>query len=216
LAFSELSFSTLNPIRQRLISVLTSLPPEEGRMVLRLSANQDQELKNNMALWEAATLPALDRYTGVLYDALSAHTLPQVSRSRLFIASALFGLLGAEDLIPAYRISAGTKLPGIGGLAKVWKPALTSVLLTSCDGLVVDLRSGAYAALAPMSGVVTVRVVTSEGKVVSHHNKATKGLLARALAISPIETVSELVEVARAANIAAMQINASTVEIVRD
>lgn len=213
LTLAELSFPALNPVRQLLISVLTSLSVEEGRSALRLSPQQDQELKHNLVLREAATIPAVDRYTGVLYDALSAAALTSTARSRLFISSALFGLLGAEDLIPAYRLSGGSKLPGIGGLAGVWKPSLSQVL-ASFNGLIVDLRSGAYSALAPAPGAVTVKVVTSAGKVVSHHNKATKGLLAQALAVSPAETVAELVEVARAAGLTASLAGPRVVEIV--
>jgi cytoplasmic iron level regulating protein YaaA (DUF328/UPF0246 family) len=52
-------------------------------------------------------------------------------------------------------------------------------------GLVVDLRSGAYAELAPVPGAVTVQVISErpDGSraVVSHFNKAHKGRLARLL-----------------------------------
>ena len=48
--------------------------------------------------------------------------------------------------------------------------------------LVVDLRSGSYAALARVPGAVTVTVRTAAGAIVSHFNKAHKGRLARLLA----------------------------------
>ena len=52
--------------------------------------------------------------------------------------------------------------------------------------LIVDLRSGSYAALGRVSGAVKVDVVAerADGRrtVVSHFNKAHKGRLARALA----------------------------------
>ncbi|WP_412541140.1 peroxide stress protein YaaA [Longispora sp. K20-0274] len=213
LALSALSFPELNPVRQRLVTVLSGLSPEEGRAALGLSEKQEQELKHNLVLREAATLPALDRYTGVLFDALDAPTLPAEARARLMVGSALFGLLGAEDPVPAYRLSGGSRLPGVGGLPALWKPVLGPVL-RGLDGLVVDLRSGAYGALAPLPGAVAVRVVTAEGKVVSHFNKATKGLLARALAQAPVGTVDELVDVARASGLEATATGRWTVEIV--
>ena len=49
----------------------------------------------------------------------------------------------------------------------------------------VDLRSGAYRPLAPAPGALDVRVLTERPDgartVVSHFNKATKGLVARLL-----------------------------------
>jgi cytoplasmic iron level regulating protein YaaA (DUF328/UPF0246 family) len=64
-------------------------------------------------------------------------------------------------------------------------------VLAGLDGLVVDLRSGSYAALAPVPGAVTVQVLSERpdgGRaVVSHFNKAHKGRLARLLATTPAE-----------------------------
>ena len=50
----------------------------------------------------APTMPAIDRYTGVLYDALDVGSLRGATatraRARLAVGSALFGLLRADDL----------------------------------------------------------------------------------------------------------------------
>ncbi|HEX4361378.1 MAG TPA: peroxide stress protein YaaA, partial [Pseudonocardia sp.] len=109
---------------------------------------------------------------------------------RLAVGSALFGLLRADDPVPAYRLSAGSALPGRGTLTAFWRPALDPVL-AGLDGLVVDLRSGSYAALGRIPGAVTVRVLTERAdgtrSVVSHHNKASKGRVARLLASSRAE-----------------------------
>ena len=136
------------------------------------------------------------RYTGVLYDALEVGSLKgasaQRARARLAVGSALFGLLRAGDEIPAYRLSAGSKLPGGLTLAARWKPVLEPVLAKiAATELVVDLRSGAYAALGRIPGAVEVDVLSErpDGKrtVVSHFNKAHKGRLARALAAGRTE-----------------------------
>jgi cytoplasmic iron level regulating protein YaaA (DUF328/UPF0246 family) len=75
-------------------------------------------------------------------------------------------------------------------LRALWRPALGPVL-AAVDDLVVDLRSGAYAALAPVQGAVTVQVVSERADgsraVVSHFNKAHKGRLARLLATTTAE-----------------------------
>jgi cytoplasmic iron level regulating protein YaaA (DUF328/UPF0246 family) len=130
----------------------------------------------------------------VLYDALDFGSLRGASAARaaerLAVGSALFGLLRADDPVPAYRLSAGSALPGRGTLAAFWRPALDPVL-AGLGGLVVDLRSGSYAALGRIPGAVTVRVLTErpDGSraVVSHHNKAAKGRLARLLAAGRAE-----------------------------
>ncbi|OMQ14037.1 hypothetical protein A7K94_0219445, partial [Modestobacter sp. VKM Ac-2676] len=160
----------------------------------RLSAKQDDEIARNAALRTSPTLPAIERYTGVLYDALDVRSLTRAQRARaagrLAVGSALFGVVRAGDRVPAYRLSAGSALPGLPTLRSLWKPALTDVL-TAADELVVDLRSGAYAELAPVADAVTVQVLSERPDgtraVVSHFNKAHKGRLARLLATTTAE-----------------------------
>jgi cytoplasmic iron level regulating protein YaaA (DUF328/UPF0246 family) len=110
--------------------------------------------------------------------------------ARLAVGSALFGLLRGSDRVPAYRLSAGSALPGLPGLRALWRPVLAPVL-AAVDDLVVDLRSGAYAALAPVPGALTVRVESERpdgGRiVVSHFSKAHKGRVARLLATTTAE-----------------------------
>ena len=160
-----------------------------ARAALGLSPAQDQEIARNAQLLTSPTLPALDRYTGVIYDALDVGSLTRAQRrradARLAVGSALFGLLRAGDPVPAYRLSAGSLLPGLPPLRALWRPAL-GPLLAAVDDLVVDLRSGAYTALAPVPGAVTVRVESTrpDGSraVVSHSSKAHRGRVARLLA----------------------------------
>ena len=196
LDLGSLTAPELTPVRARLAGGLVDLAADvpASRAALGLSAKQDDEIVRNAALFTAGTLPALQRYTGVLYDALDVGTLTRAQRSRagrrLAVGSALFGLLGGGDRIPAYRLSAGSALPGLPSLRSLWRPALEPVL-TGTPGLVVDLRSGAYAALAPVPGAVTVSVVSERAdgtrSVVSHFNKAHKGRLARLLATTTAE-----------------------------
>jgi len=191
-----LSFPQLNPVREQLLDAVSALAgdPAAARAALGLSRQQDDEAARNAAVRTAPTLPALERYTGVLYDALAVRTMTAAQRrradARLAVGSALFGLLRATDRVPAYRLSAGSALPGHPTLRAVWRPALGPAL-AAVDELVVDLRSGAYAALAPVPGAVTVRVETERedgGRaVVSHFSKAHKGRVARILATTTAE-----------------------------
>jgi uncharacterized protein len=201
-----LSFPALNPVRHRLVATVERLATKHPRQLstaLGLSPRQHDQLALDAALTTSPTLPALARYTGVLYDELGYASLKGAAKRRadasLVVASALFGLLRPRDLVPAYRLSGGTTLPRVGGLASLWRPVLEPEL-SSESGLVVDLRSGAYAALARVPQAVEVRVLReSDGRrtVVSHDNKYTKGKLARALCSSGARTVADVAELGR-------------------
>jgi cytoplasmic iron level regulating protein YaaA (DUF328/UPF0246 family) len=200
LELDRLSFPELGGRRKELVDELVALAadPAASRRALGLSGRQGSQIARNAALWSAPTLPALHRYTGVLYDALDAASLRGAAaaraRARLAICSALFGLLGAGDPVPAYRLSAGSALPGRPSLAAFWRPALEP-LLAGRDELVVDLRSGSYAALGTALGAVRVGVLSERAdgsrSVVSHHNKAAKGRVARLLASTRAEPTDE-------------------------
>jgi cytoplasmic iron level regulating protein YaaA (DUF328/UPF0246 family) len=196
LDLTALTAPELTPVRTELVETLVKLAADvpASRAALGLSPTQDDEIDRNAALWTSPTLPALSRYTGVLYDALDLPSLTRAQRARagrrLAVSSALFGLVRADDPVPAYRLSAGSSLPGLPTLRSVWRPALTAVL-EGFEGLVVDLRSGSYAALAPVPGAVTVQVLSERPDgtrtVVSHFNKAHKGRLARLLCTTTAE-----------------------------
>lgn len=193
-----LSFGALTGLRTELVGELTALAADipAARTALGLTAKQDAEIGRNAQLTAAPTMPAINRYTGVLYDALDIDSLTGAgaarARERLAVGSALFGLLRADDPIPAYRLSATSKLPGKPTLAARWRPVLEPLLADiAADDLVVDLRSGSYAALGRVADAVRVDVVAEREdggrSVVSHFNKAHKGRLARALAASRSE-----------------------------
>ena len=202
LELSRLSHPSLTPVRARLVDALQTAAvtdPDGLRTALGCPADH---VAWDAALTTSRTMPALRRYTGVVYEALSPATLSSGARRRaggsLRIASALFGLLSPADPVPAYRLSGGTSLPGVGSLAAAWRPALEPELAR--HRLVVDLRSGAYASLARVPHAVRVRVLREQDgarTVVSHDNKWTKGLLARALCEAGARSVADVAEAAR-------------------
>ncbi|MFW0796304.1 peroxide stress protein YaaA [Gordonia sp. CPCC 205515] len=190
LDLDTLAFPELTPIRKRIGEAIVDLAGDldASRQALGLGRTQLAEVDRNADLWLSPTRPAIERYTGVLYDALDHASLTRAGKTkaadRLAIGSALFGVVRAGDMIPAYRLSGGSKLPGMPTLAAVWKPALSDAL-DAVDDFVVDLRSGVYQQLGPVRGAVTATVVTEAAdgsrKVVSHFNKHYKGLMAREL-----------------------------------
>ncbi|MCP1386599.1 peroxide stress protein YaaA [Corynebacterium sp. TA-R-1] len=185
------SFPALNPVRTSLLDALSSSPVERMMAELKIPVGKRAEAEENLHLRTAPVMPAIFRYTGVLYDALDASSLSDDSLQHLAIGSALFGLVRAGDMIPRYRVSGGSKLAG-RTMRSWWGTSVSEALAGAAEehGLIVDLRSGAYQQLGPVPAGVpcaTVRVenVLADGtrKVVSHFNKHYKGELARDLAL---------------------------------
>ena len=201
LDLSSLAFPDLTPTRSRVLEALVDLargPVKSAQAVLGISEYQAEELARDAELWIEPSAVARSVYTGVLYEALDFASLSSSASRRaartVLISSGAFGVLRPTDRIPAYRLSGDTNLPGIGQLSALWKAPLTEALSPVLGrGLIVDLRSGAYAALMPIRTewaprTVTVRVLHErrvgrelKRTVVSHHNKATKGRLVRLL-----------------------------------
>lgn len=191
LDLDALSLPTLTPIRRKLAEAIVSLADDHhaSRKALGLGPWATPDIERNAQLWTSPTRPAIERYTGVLFDALDYPSLTRGAKNkaieRLAVGSALFGVVRAGDLIPAYRLSAGSKLPGFRTLAAEWKPALTEALSALGEDVVIDLRSGGYQQLGPVPDAITVTVLTegTDGKrtVVSHFSKHHKGVMARSL-----------------------------------
>ncbi|HEX5087778.1 MAG TPA: peroxide stress protein YaaA [Nocardioides sp.] len=195
LDLATLTAPALNPMRERVLAALVTLcsgDPATAAAVLEVPRSQLHLVSLNAAVRTAPTARADEVYAGVLYDALGLATLSSAARrratARVRIMSSLFGALAPNDRIPAYRLSGDAALPGLGTVAGVWRDSLGPVLTELVgDGLLVDLRSGMYAAFWRPTGlprVATVRVLHEVGgkrQVVSHFNKATKGRIVRAL-----------------------------------
>ena len=194
---TTLSFPSQVRARREVTKALAALgrSRDECARVLKLSPKQLDEVVRNRNVLKSPTMPAIDRYTGVLFDALDALSLPKSARNFLrdhvVIGSAAFGLVRAMDPIPAYRLSFDSRLPGLkaGSLKHTWAPAGSAVLATEAD-FILDARSEGYASLAPLpkgSNSTYLRVVTradgGEVRALNHFNKKGKGEFLRALAL---------------------------------
>ncbi|WP_449277606.1 YaaA family protein [Leucobacter sp. GX24907] len=190
----------LGDARAVVIEALTTLSSDTERAVkaLGLGVKNRDELAYNLELHRSGVMPAAERYTGVLYDAIGVESLASEERGWLdehvSVQSALFGLISAGDLIPAYRLSAGTSLPALGtSLKRFWRDAHAG-LCPEEHTFVLDLRSQGYAELAPMPGAVQLQVATLESdgstRALNHFNKAAKGDLVRRLAVSEADIES--------------------------
>jgi hypothetical protein len=149
-------------------------------------------IKVNRSIAASDTLPALRRYTGVLYDALGYEQLAEPLRDLLdeevVIVSGLLGVVRGGDPVPDYKAPMGATLPGAGRLASFWKPYVTKALAAELRGAVVwDMLPGIHAAAAPVTTAEVhwkVRVQRERSgrlTTVSHENKSIKGALARTI-----------------------------------
>ena len=98
-------------------------------------------------------------------------------------------MLRPDDRIPYYRFSAKARLARIGAPAAYWRQALAAALPDEPGELVVDMRSGAYAAAwkpkqATLLPVRAFAEVAGKRKAVSHMAKAVRGDVARALLLA--------------------------------
>lgn len=212
LDLAALAFPELAPQRKAALAAVRTLSRSvSGSMAaLGLGPTQRFEIDRNRALATSPVMPALDRYTGVLFDELDAGTLNSAARAfagkHLVIHSALFGLVRAEDPIPAYRLSHDSKLPG-RSLRTLWRDPI-SAILAGHPGLVLDLRSESYASLGPLPKSATyIRVVSEDADgrrvALSHFNKKGKGAFLRSVLTSGIDhdTVDGLLTWAKTAGV---------------
>jgi uncharacterized protein len=173
LAFAD----RLTKTRSRLLDVLSRLTFPRALKYLDVGPGLEEEARRNLTLRDAPAAPAHEVYTGVLYEHLGLGSLPG---ENVLIASALWGFVRPGDRIPAYRLSMGATLPRIASLPAVWREPLRKALPD--DGLIVDMRSGSYAAaFRPKAATVVGVRAFVDGKTVSHMVKATRGDVARIL-----------------------------------
>ena len=146
----------------------------------------------NRTVAESPTMAAAQRFTGVLYDALDRDSLDAAGRRRanrwIVISSALYGALRPGDPIAPYRLSMAVNLPDVGSLASFWRPLLAPVLApASGRGIVVDARSGTYAASWPVPAELASRWVEVKVVGATHMAKHARGLVTRAICAAGID-----------------------------
>ncbi len=132
------------------------------------------------------TLPAWERYQGVVWDHLMPATLAESDRARLLIPSALYGLNRGTDRIADYRLTMHVGLPGLGNLARFWRPHLSELLssMRARPTLINLLPAEHQAAIdfAKLDSVVSIDFVRDDGGgAAGHAAKAAKGRFARHL-----------------------------------
>ncbi len=189
----------IDDVRRQVLDALALLlvTPAAAPSLLLPPSVAAEAISQNLAVETSPTMPAIRRYSGIVYDGLGFAALPapvQALASRqVLIFSGLFGVLSGAEAVPAYRVPAKAALPGLGILATFWRSRLAGLMpsMLGRGGLILDLRSTDYAAMwQPEAGskiadrllAVRVQSIKPDGSygVISYSSKLAKGRLAAA------------------------------------
>lgn len=197
----------LNDVRSAIASELQDVSAREDALdILKVGSKVADAVAAQIDLFDQPCAPSREIYTGVLFSAMDLANADDDALARadetILIFSGLFGFTRPSDMIPAYRLSMGTKLPTLGNNASVWRKEMKGLHLGE-HKLVIDARSGSYKVWNPPTAadhvtIGAVRVKDGERKVVSHNAKHYRGLLAGELirSASQPQDAEELAEFA--------------------
>jgi uncharacterized protein len=194
------TFCVLNDARSRVRDALQQTMADQSRAELEKicgvkDLNLDEVLSVNQSVLTSPLLPAIQRYTGVLFDYLDYAGMESSAQSAFnantILFSGLWGVLRPTDLIPEYKLKIDAGLPPLGKVSTFWRPHISRILNPLlADQVVWDLLPGAHSQAwdrkAPVAARWQVRFVErveKKGRIsyrtVSHWSKALKGALVR-------------------------------------
>ena len=197
---------------QQVHKILKQKSPKELSELMDISVKladlnwqRNQEWKTPFTIENAR--PAVFAFDGDVYTGLDVFSIPleklEVLQDRLRILSGLYGLLKPLDLMQAYRLEMGTKLP-IGdckNLNEFWKPIITAALNKELkkDEMFVNLASNEYFSAVDVKAL-KVPVITPEFKdykngklkIISFFAKKARGLMVRYIVDTNAETIKDL------------------------
>lgn len=143
----------------------------------------------NLKSAKAPAIPAIERYTGVVYQHLDFQSLRQkaYARKKLLFISAYFGLIPAGEAIPNYKLPINT------WLVKYWRDLNSARLEALAKGKpVLNLLSQSYAKAVQYEHLITVDFRVAGGKKsAGHFGKAIKGKFLRYLMENKVSRVDD-------------------------
>lgn len=150
---------------------------------------------------------AVYAFSGDVYKGLDAYTIPtdkiEVLQDKVRILSGLYGVLKPLDLMQAYRLEMGTKLPIATkkNLYEFWKKDVVTALNQELedDEILVNLASKEYfkaidvkALKVPVVTVDFKEFKDGKYKIVAFYAKLARGLMARYIVDTNAQTIEDL------------------------
>jgi len=191
--------------RELLAAAVASASERDAAVVARRCgvAQRDAAAARTLlrGLPDAPTMPAQQRYTGVVHGNARLASVDVASAgAEVRIVSALMGLVALDEPVPEYRLEFAATLPELGSIATFWRERVCEELLrVAGGGRVWDLLPAEHARVWPNGlrdelDVVGVRFVRPDGRAANAaRTKVAKGLLAAHLLADPRSTPSGLV-----------------------
>jgi hypothetical protein len=142
----------------------------------------------NLDALNSPVMPALQRYTGVVYQFIDYETLKlkRAAQSRLYIVSAMFGLISGGTKIPNYKLSMTP------WLTKHWRNINVRRFEALKKQPVLSLLSTEFQKALPIENLLHVDFRVQGGKkAAGHFGKAIKGRFVRFLIENKINNVKD-------------------------
>lgn len=180
-----------DPITLELLGRLKDYSGDLGKLYgVKGKALEKAKLVNSK-IRECKTLPAIERYSGVVYNGIDYSSIKnkKLFEERVFILSGLFGLINFKKLIPDYKFKID-----FFGADKLWKEKISIFLK---DYYVIDLLPIAHRkAVSYEDGIAVEFVVVKEGyrKSAGHEGKLVKGKFVRWLIENSVESIERFSE----------------------
>ncbi len=190
--FGETDFPLMKEVHQ-VIRLLSLINEEDIRSIYGTSKEKALNFhRQNQDVMNSRVWPAIERYSGVVYEHIDWPTLPENARDYLDkyvrIFSGLFGIVSPKTLIPDYKLKMN-----VMSLQYHWNPILTEILAK--ENMIIDLLPQVHRKAYSKSGnVVEVEfVVMTKGKkkTAGHYGKAVKGEFIRYMAENNVTALDE-------------------------
>ena len=181
--FKDTNFKYEREVNQ-VIRHLSILDQEDLRSIYGTSQEKSEIFhRQNQDIFKSHCAPAIERYTGVVYEYIDWSTLDKKAQlymeNHIRIFSGLFGLLTPQTLIPNYKLKMN-----VLSLQFHWNPIITEALKN--EEVIFDLLPQVHRkAYTPSKNVIKVDFsVINKGKktAAGHFGKAVKGKFIRYLA----------------------------------
>ena len=190
--FEDTNFLFERSVKQ-VVRLLNLIDNEDLRSIYGTSQEKSELFhRQNEDIFKSRCAPAINRYTGVVYQHLEWESLSKEAKEymnkNILIFSGLFGMTTPSTLIPDYKLKMN-----VLSLQYHWAPILTEALKD--EELIFDLLPQVYRkAYSPNKNTIQIEFkVEGKGSTRSagHFGKAVKGKFIRFLSMNQIDNIKD-------------------------